>query len=161
MLCQKPIECKRTGIGVPVLLLLGIVILDQLTKIWIQSSMTLGMSIPVVKDVFHITYILNPGAAFGILENQQVFFIVVGLAIVAAAVYFYPALRKENGWIRYGASLLMGGAVGNLIDRIQNGLVIDFFDFRIWPVFNVADIAIVVGVGCIIYALLFKADLKR
>ena len=161
MLCQKPIECKRTGIGVPVLLLLGIVILDQLTKICIQSSMTLGMSIPVVKDVFHITYILNPGAAFGILENQQVFFIVVGLAIVAAAVYFYPALRKENGWIRYGAALLMGGAVGNLIDRIQNGLVIDFFDFRIWPVFNVADIAIVVGVGCIIYALLFKADLKR
>ena len=161
MQCQQPIECKRTGIGVPVLLLLGIVILDQLTKIWIQSSMTLGMSIPVIKDVFHITYILNPGAAFGILENQQIFFIVVGVAIVAAAIYFYPSIRRENRWIRYGAALLMGGAVGNLIDRIQNGLVIDFFDFRIWPVFNIADIAIVVGVGCIIYALLFKADLKR
>ena len=117
-----------------------------------------GMSFPIIQDVFHITFVLNPGAAFGILANQQFFFIGIGIAILLAAVYYYPMLKKQDIWIRYGAALLLGGAVGNLIDRIRYGVVIDFFDFRIWPVFNVADIAIVVGVGCIIYALLFRGE---
>ena len=116
------------------------------------------MSFPIIQDVFHITFVLNPGAAFGILANQQFFFIGIGLLILLAAVYYYPMLKKQDIWIRYGAALLLGGAVGNLIDRIRYGVVVDFFDFRIWPVFNVADIAIVVGVGCIIYALLFRGE---
>ena len=115
-----------------------------------------GMSIPVIRDIFHITFVLNPGAAFGILANQRFFFIAIGVAILVAAMYFYPRLRRQDVWIRYGTALLLGGAAGNLIDRIRYGLVIDFFDFRIWPVFNIADIAIVVGVGCIIYAILFR-----
>lgn len=151
---------RKTGIFVPLLLSFVIIGLDQLSKAYIQSSMPLGMSIPVIRDVFHITYILNPGAAFGILENQQMFFILVGIAILCAAIYFYPILRRSNRWIRYGSALLLGGAAGNLIDRIRHGMVTDFFDFRIWPVFNIADIAIVIGVGCIIYALLFKTEIK-
>jgi len=122
--------------------------------------MLVGMSIPVVTDVFHITYILNPGAAFGILENQRMFFILIGTAILCAAIYFYSYIKKENIFIRYGVSMLLGGAVGNLIDRIRIGYVIDFFDFRIWPIFNIADIAIVVGVGCIVYSVLFSNKLK-
>jgi len=122
--------------------------------------MGLGMSIPVIPQVFHITYILNAGAAFGILENQQWFFILIGLAVLGAAAWFYSCLQRENACIRYGVSLLLGGAAGNLIDRIFRGSVVDFFDFRIWPVFNIADIAIVVGVGCIIYSLLFETKEK-
>lgn len=122
--------------------------------------MGLGMSIPVIPHVFHITYILNAGAAFGILENQQWFFILVGILVLGAAAWFYSCLQRENAYIRYGVSLLLGGAAGNLIDRIFRGSVIDFFDFRIWPVFNIADIAIVVGVGCIIYSILFKMKEK-
>lgn len=142
----------------PVFVCAGIILLDQLVKLYIQSTMLPGMSFPIIQDVFHITFVLNPGAAFGILANQQFFFIGIGLLILLAAVYYYPMLKKQDIWIRYGAALLLGGAVGNLIDRIRYGVVVDFFDFRIWPVFNVADIAIVVGVGCIIYALLFRGE---
>ncbi len=142
----------------PVFVCAGIILLDQLVKLYIQSTMLPGMSFPIIQDVFHITFVLNPGAAFGILANQQFFFIGIGIAILLAAVYYYPMLKKQDIWIRYGAALLLGGAVGNLIDRIRYGVVVDFFDFRIWPVFNVADIAIVVGVGCIIYALLFRGE---
>jgi len=145
---------------VPVLVCISIVILDQIVKFYIQSMMLVGMSIPVVADVFHITYILNPGAAFGILENQRMFFILIGTAILCAAIYFYSYIKKENVFIRYGVSMLLGGAVGNLIDRVRIGYVIDFFDFRIWPIFNIADIAIVVGVGCIVYSVLFSNKLK-
>ena len=142
----------------PVFVCAGIILLDQLVKLYIQSTMLPGMSFPIIQDVFHITFVLNPGAAFGILANQQFFFIGIGIAILLAAVYYYPMLKKQDIWIRYGAALLLGGAVGNLIDRIRYGVVVDFFDFRIWPVFNVADIAIVVGVGCTIYALLFRGE---
>lgn len=144
----------------PVAVCVVIIIVDQIVKFYIQSSMGLGMSIPVIPQVFHITYILNAGAAFGILENQQWFFILIGLAVLGAAAWFYSCLQRENACIRYGVSLLLGGAAGNLIDRIFRGSVVDFFDFRIWPVFNIADIAIVVGVGCIIYSLLFETKEK-
>lgn len=70
------------------------------------------------------------------------------------AVCFYQRLQKESPAIKYGTALLLGGAMGNLIDRIWRGQVIDFLDFRVWPVFNIADIAIVIGVGGIMYALL-------
>jgi signal peptidase II len=145
---------------VPVLVCISIVIFDQIVKSYIQSIMLVGMSIPVIPDVFHITYILNPGAAFGILENQRMFFILIGIAILCAAIYFYSYIKKENVFIRYGVSMLLGGAVGNLIDRVRIGYVVDFFDFRIWPIFNIADIAIVVGVGCIVYSVLFINKLK-
>ena len=84
------------------------------------------------------------------------FFIVAGIFILLAALLLYPRLKRQNPWLRYGCIALLGGAVGNLIDRIHNGLVVDFLDFRIWPVFNIADIAIVGGVGCMLYAILFK-----
>ena len=144
----------------PVAVCVFIIILDQLVKLYVQSSMGLGMSIPVIPNVFHITYILNAAADFGILENQRGFFIFIGILVLAAAGWFYSCLRRENAWIRYGAAMLLGGAAGNLIDRIFQGSVVDFFDFRIWPVFNVADIAIVVGVACIIYSIVFQTKEK-
>lgn len=145
----------------PILTLcLVIILVDQFSKFYIQSMMSLGMSIPIIPHIFHITYILNPGAAFGILENQRIFFIVIGIFILLAAILFYPKIRQEKFPLKAGSALLLGGAIGNLIDRIQTGYVVDFFDFRIWPIFNVADIAIVCGVGLIIYTILFKGRMQ-
>ncbi len=144
----------------PIFVSLIVLVLDQLVKAWVQSAMHPGMSIPVIPAFFHITFILNPGAAFGILANQRLFFIGIGAAMLLGAGCFYSRLKQQDSWIRYGAALLLGGAVGNLLDRIRYGVVVDFLDFRVWPVFNIADIAIVSGVGCIVYALLFRMKEK-
>lgn len=133
------------GIGILVF------IIDQLVKHLVVSTMHLGQSFPVIKGIFHITYVLNPGAAFGMLEHQRWFFIVVALAAVLLGVAFYKKLQQESFLMRSGAGLLLGGAVGNLADRIQSGLVVDFLDFRVWPVFNIADIAICAGAGMLIF----------
>ena len=131
-----------------------VIIIDQATKYWIQSRMAYGESSPVIREVFHITYILNPGAAFGILENKTWFFIAVALILLVGVAYLYPRLPANQPIVKLGAGLLVGGAIGNLIDRVRIGYVVDFFDFRIWPIFNVADIAICVGVGLIIWSIL-------
>lgn len=133
------------GIGILVF------IIDQLVKHLVVSTMHLGQSLPVIKGIFHITYVLNPGAAFGMLEHQRWFFILVALVAVLLGAAFYKKLQQESFLMRSGAGLLLGGAVGNLADRIQSGLVVDFLDFRIWPVFNIADIAICAGAGILIF----------
>ena len=140
----------------PIFLSICIVVLDQVVKFLVTHEMFPGMSIPVIQDVFHITFVLNPGAAFGILAHQRSFVIVMGIVIVILVGLFSPYIRRQCRIFRCGTALLLGGALGNLIDRVRFGHVIDFFDFRIWPVFNIADIAIVVGVAAIIYAILFK-----
>jgi signal peptidase II len=146
---------------VPILCLaILIVIMDQLSKSYVQTHMVVGMSIPVLQDVFHITYILNPGAAFGLFEHQTVFFILIAVSMVVATVYFYPKIPSQYGLLRFGTGLMVGGALGNVIDRIKTGYVVDFFDFRIWPIFNIADAGIVCGVGCIMFTIiyLYKED---
>lgn len=142
------------------LLALAIIVIDQLSKIYIQDHMVIGMSVPVIQDVFHITYILNPGAAFGLLEHQTAFFVVIAICMCLAAIYFYPQIPRDRQLLRFGMGLMVGGAIGNVIDRINTGYVVDFFDFRIWPIFNIADIGIVCGVGCIIFSIiyLYKED---
>jgi len=141
---------------VPVLFLAFIVIgIDRLSKYYIETHMSLGMSIPVIRDFFHITYIINPGAAFGILEYQTGFFIVVSVVMIAAAIWYIPRIPARYRLLRFGIGMQAGGAIGNMIDRIRYGGVVDFLDFRIWPVFNVADMAIVGGVGCILVTLLY------
>ena len=136
------------------LLALAVVIMDQLTKLYVVKHFVVGESVPVLENVFHWTYILNPGAAFGMLEGSRWFFVIIALGVMAGIWYMRKDIAAYGPWCTYGASLFAGGAIGNLIDRIRQGLVIDFFDFRIWPVFNVADIAICVGVGCIIWSIL-------
>ena len=125
--------------------------IDQLVKYFVVGNMHLGESIPIIKDVFHITFVLNPGAAFGMLEHQRWIFIAVALLVVVLALVFYKHIQRESLITRIGAGLLLGGALGNLLDRIQSGLVVDFLDFRIWPVFNIADIAICGGAAMLIW----------
>ena len=139
----------------------GVIALDQISKAVVMRSMVPGESIPLLPNIFHLTYVLNPGAAFGILSNQRMFLLITGAALILVAAYFYPLLKKSDACLRFGATAILSGAVANLIDRIQTGCVVDFFDFRIWPVFNVADIAIVLGVGFLIYAILFRLDNRK
>lgn len=138
-----------------ILLSLAVIVIDQYSKFYIQTHMLPGVSIPVIQNVFHITYVLNPGAAFGMLEHQTAFFILVASVLLAGAIYFYPRIPARSFMLRYGIGLQAGGAIGNVIDRVRTGYVVDFLDFRVWPVFNMADIAIVTGVGFIIFHILY------
>ena len=147
-------EAKLVPVG------LGFIVffIDQLVKSYVTASMQLGQSIPVIKDYFYITYVLNPGAAFGLFANQRIMFIIVAVALCAGLVYFRRQLARESLMMKYGVSLLASGAVGNLFDRLQNGLVVDFFDFRVWPVFNIADVAICVGAALIIIDIFVRRN---
>lgn len=132
---------------------LTILLLDQLVKYYVELTMLPGESIPIVPPYFHITFVLNPGAAFGIFRGQQWLFLVTATVFAIAFAVFYERLRRSGPLIHYGSIALAAGAVSNLIDRIRLGHVVDFFDFRIWPVFNIADIAIVLGTSAVLWAL--------
>ena len=129
-------------------------VLDQASKYYVMNHFALGESLPVIQNLFHLTYIINRGAAFGMLTNQRWFFLAV--AFVLIIVYGFYRKRVNNGplSLRVGTALLTAGAIGNGIDRYVLHGVVDFFDFRIWPIFNIADIGICVGVVCVIYYLL-------
>lgn len=139
---------------------LAVVILDQFSKYIVVENMALGESIPIIEEVFHLTYILNPGAAFGMFAHNRLFFIAIAVIVIGIIVWARREILASPWEVKAGCGLFLGGAIGNLIDRARQGLVIDFFDFRIWPVFNIADIAICIGVGLIIWNLL-KTELKR
>jgi signal peptidase II len=146
-----------------VLTVLVIVVLDQITKVYIDTNMTLHESIPVIHGFFNITYVRNPGAAFGFLADAAPFLralFLIGVSIFAAGliVYYVVKMKTEDILLTYGMSLIMGGAVGNLIDRIRLGEVIDFLDVYIstyhWPAFNVADSAVSAGAVILFYKLI-------
>ena len=139
---------------------LAVVILDQFSKYIVVENMALGESIPIIEEVFHLTYILNPGAAFGMFAHNRLFFIAIAVVVIGIIIWARRDILASPWEVKAGCGLFLGGAIGNLIDRARQGLVIDFFDFRIWPVFNIADIAICIGVGLIIWNLL-KTELKR
>lgn len=142
------------------LLPLAVVILDQFSKYIVVENMALGESIPIIEEVFHLTYILNPGAAFGMFAHNRLFFIAIAVIVIGIIIWARREILASPWEVKAGCGLFLGGAIGNLIDRARQGMVIDFFDFRIWPVFNIADIAICIGVGLIIWNLL-KTELKR
>lgn len=139
---------------------LAVVILDQFSKYIVVENMALGESISIIEEVFHLTYILNPGAAFGMFAHNRLFFIAIAVVVIGIIIWARREILASPWEVKAGCGLFLGGAIGNLIDRARQGLVIDFFDFRIWPVFNIADIAICIGVGLIIWNLL-KTELKR
>lgn len=128
--------------------------IDQLTKYLVVNNFSLHQSVPVIKNVFHLTYVQNRGAAFGILQGHSTFFILITVVVIGLLVYFYRELPLENFFNWLGLGLALGGTIGNLIDRVRVGYVIDFLDFRIWPVFNLADSAIVTAVFIFGYWLL-------
>lgn len=129
---------------------LGVLVLDQIVKAIVVKNMVLYQSIPVIKGFFHLTYVLNPGAAFSILRNQTTFFIIITILVVVFIVFYIPKIPKNNYFMLIGFGSVVGGALGNLLDRIRLAKVIDYLDFRFWPVFNIADMGIVIGAGLLL-----------
>jgi len=142
-----------------VIIVFLVLALDQLTKFLVTKSLALQESVPLLKGVFSITLVHNRGAAFGILKNQFSFFVIVSVITV---IMIYWAIREERNSRIYtfSLSLILAGALGNLIDRVFLGYVVDFLDFHIWPVFNIADSAITIGT-LILAWLLIKPHKKN
>lgn len=143
----------------------SVIVTDQLSKLYIMQTMRLHESIPIVPNLFSFTYIRNPGAAFGLLAGSSNAFRMVffGLTSIFALVLLGTILYRmpEREWMgRLSVSAILGGAVGNLIDRLRFGEVIDFLDVYVenyhWPAFNVADSAITVGVIFLIIHFMFE-----
>jgi signal peptidase II len=142
-----------------------IILLDQLSKALIVYYLPFNRTIPVINGFFNITHIHNPGGAFGLMANlgptaRSIIFLFISSLAVGLIFYFYKKTPANYRWLAAGFALIFGGALGNLIDRIRFGYVIDFFDFYVghlhWPAFNVADSAISVGIGIFVFHLLFK-----
>ena len=133
---------------------------DILTKYLITSNMSVGETIPIIDGVFHLTYVKNTGAAFSILTGQRLFLILLPLIIVVALVFYIIVKKPKSKLLVLSFSMIIAGGVGNLIDRISLGYVIDFLDFRIinFPVFNFADICVTLGAGLFIALLLFSKE---
>jgi len=136
------------------LILVPVLALDQWTKSYIDSVMSLHDSIPIIQGFFNITYIRNPGAAFGFLAGaspafRSIFFLAVTAVAICLILYFIMKSSREGILLTTSLSLILSGAVGNLIDRVRFGEVIDFLDVYLgsyhWPAFNVADAAITIG----------------
>lgn len=142
-----------------------VLIFDQMSKAYIDHAFALHESLPVITGLFSITYVRNPGAAFGLFAQQSESFrsilfssvSIVALLLLGAMIYQTP--KEERGQIA-AFSLLFGGAIGNTLDRIRMGEVIDFLDFYIgqhhWPAFNVADSAITIGTALLMFQMLIE-----
>lgn len=137
-----------------------IVFADRFTKIYFSDLLSLNESWPIIRGIFHITLVHNTGIAFGLFKNQGIVFIiipVIAIVLLIFNIYYYRNHQEDLSRTYIVAfSLILGGAIGNLIDRIYFGYVIDFIDFRIWPVFNLADSAITIG-AAIILLLVFPS----
>ena len=131
--------------------------IDQLSKNYIANNFMTGQTIPVINRVFHITYHLNDGAAFSLFRGMTVF-LTIATAIIIVALLAYVFIKKpQNNLALMSFTLIISGALGNLIDRIFRGAVVDFLDFRLinFPVFNIADCFVVVG-GILLFLYVLK-----
>ena len=125
-----------------------IVFADRFSKIYFSDSLSMGESLPIIRNFLHFTMVHNTGIAFGLFKNQGVVFIIIpiiAIVLLVFNIYYYRNNKVLSRTYIIAFSLILGGAIGNLIDRIYYGYVIDFIDFRIWPVFNIADSAITIG----------------
>jgi signal peptidase II len=151
-----------------VLLLPGVAVLtlaaDRLSKYLIQQTLRPGefwAPLPFLQRIFRISYVTNTGAAFGLFPNQGGLFIIIAIAVSLFIILYYRYLPEGRWLIRLSLGLQLGGAIGNLFDRLRYGYVIDFVDIGFWPVFNLADSAIVLGVGILAYCMWYEGEVKR
>jgi len=142
-----------------------VILLDQFTKGLILRYLPFNKTIPVIKGFFNITHVLNPGGAFGLMANlspilRSIIFLFISSLAVDLIFYFYKKTPPNYPWLAADFALIFGGAIGNLIDRVRFGTVVDFLDFYVgnlhWPAFNVADSAISAGIAIFVFHLVFK-----
>lgn len=148
-------------------IILIIIMFDQLTKFFIVQKFYLGESVPVIKNIFHITYITNTGTAFGMFQkygNILLVFSIIAIIVISVLIFKQKELPKAN---LISFSLILGGAIGNLIDRLFRGSIVDFIDINLhfwpanpWPTFNIADSSITVGITILfIYSIISKKNI--
>ncbi len=135
----------------------AVLLLDQSTKLMVRLRLGPGESIPVIRNILHINLVHNKGAAFSLFQDQTV--ILTGISILSLVIIllFYRQIARSGQPLRIGFGLIVGGTLGNLVDRLWHGYVVDFLDFQIWPVFNVADSAITVGVLLLLWKTIVKS----
>ncbi len=134
-----------------------ILILDIMTKLVAELQLKLVGTIPLLQDVFHLTYVENRGIAFGLFSGERWLFVVVTVLVLLVLAMLFTKTTNRSRWLRWGMSLVYGGALGNLLERMAKGYVVDFLDFRLihFPVFNLADIAVCVGAVCLMIHFIF------
>ncbi|MCG8352568.1 MAG: signal peptidase II [Chloroflexales bacterium] len=151
--------------SIPGILALIILVSDQISKLWIVLAIGPGATTQQVRlfgDLVSLVYVENTGVAFGLFPNMSQFFTVTSLLIGAGAIYAYLFyLPNHSVWVQTGMGLILGGALGNIIDRLRVGYVIDFLKIGWWPVFNIADSAITLGVSILVLYLLIVGDTKE
>lgn len=128
---------------------IGVVIFDQLSKAWVERNLAIYESltpIAALGNIFSFTHFTNTGAAFGLLRDQNILFVVIGIVVLLSIVVYSRYLPHDQLLVQFALGLQLGGALGNMIDRVRQGHVTDFIYFHFWPAFNIADAAIVVGV---------------
>lgn len=136
------------------LAMIGVWIIDRFLKSLVQTNFIEGETLKVIPKVFHVTYVLNPGAAFGLMAGQTWIFVVTALLVVGGVIYGQFRIPRGEKLTRLAIGMIGGGALGNLYDRLRIGRVVDYLDFQIWPfVFNFADSMIVVGVGLLLFLI--------
>ncbi len=162
---KNPILFSSSSFAYLSLITFLILILDQVSKFLALSFLTPGVSSPVIKGIFHLTLVYNRGAAFGLFRGGALFFTLASIICIIAISFLWKndrlfskilGLNPKDRMVRFSLALILGGACGNLIDRVRFFSVIDFLDFRIWPVFNLADSAITIGALFICFSLLKK-----
>lgn len=145
---------SRLGRGWFISVWVGIVVADQISKVWIERSLLPGCGMQIIPGLFSLTRVHNTGVAFGMAQGNNLLTGVLALGILVLSVWVARGWDWEKGWVQVVAGLIAGGAVGNLIDRMRLGYVLDFLDFHYgrwsWPAFNIADSAISVGVTLLV-----------
>lgn len=136
------------------LLFVSIFLLDRFSKFLALKYLSLPKSFPVIKNIFHLTLVYNHGSAFGIFKKGNEIFII--LSFLAILFIVYQLKNYSHMSLKFALVLILSGAIGNLIDRLAWGYVVDFLDFRIWPVFNFADVSITCGIILLFYNLIFN-----
>lgn len=136
-----------------------VILLDQATKFLAVRFLQLNTPVPLIKNFLNLTLVHNRGAAFGLFQNQLFLFVFVSL--FAIGLILCNLKNKTNSIIlKVSLSLILGGAIGNLIDRLRYGFVIDFLDLRVWPVFNIADSVITIAAVVLSWELLFNKNVS-
>ncbi|MCP6761652.1 MAG: signal peptidase II [Fischerella sp. CENA71] len=132
--------------------------LDQITKYWVVQTFSLKQTLPLLPGIFHLTYVTNTGAAFSLLSGKVEWLRWLSLAVSLALIALAWLGPNLNRWEQWGYGFILGGAMGNGIDRFALGYVVDFLDFRLinFPVFNLADVFINIGIVCLLIATFQK-----
>ena len=152
-----PVTTRRSAVLLAIVLTVTVFVVDQGLKSYVEGAMRVGESVEVVPDVLSITYIKNDGGAFGLLAGRGVI-LLAGSAVAVAVVVWMLFSGVPSRVAAAACGMILGGAAGNLLDRIQSGAVTDYVHFSFWYIFNAADAAIVTGVALLLLSSLRSAD---